>query len=231
MTKVFFRLALLTAALGAFTACREEDKLPAPDVTSVPLFFPIVDRTVTEFDTVLRVPTLVTTRSIASDADLPNTPAADDLENPDLPNRGKRPVLQFSINITDQRDVRLKAVEVYASLRRGTGGLIGPRVLKQTITSFPATVTLTGRELIAGLQYFQPRGNTREVITVDDPAFSRPRVFKGDYAIITFEYVLEDDSRVILTPLVDYAVTSTLDVKVPSGTLLNQPYALPVLFN
>ena len=62
-----------------------------------------------------------------------------------------RPVLEFIINVPDQRDVKIKAVEVYKSFQK-PNQQIGPRVLAGSYSSFPATVSLNSQDALSGLQ-------------------------------------------------------------------------------
>jgi len=98
MKKVIFGLMLLSA-MGSLSACKDSSKIPAPEVTSVPLIIPkpSSDPTKTYFDTQRA------NVSINFLATLPNP---------------TRPVVEFVIDIPDQRDVKIKTVEVYKSFKR-----------------------------------------------------------------------------------------------------------------
>ena len=211
MKKLLFGL-LFVSAMGSLSSCKESSKIPAPDVTSVPLIFPKVSSVVenNHFDT---------QRAGASVNNLPR------LTNP------TRPVFEFSIDIPDQRDVQIQSVEVYKSFQRGIS--IGPRVLVGSYSSFPATVSLNSQAALTGLQrLFFVTGVTlptlRNLLGATD---SNPNeVLTGDLIVFTFEYVLKDGTRVILTPLTDVKLATGGPAKVISGTQINPPYALYAKF-
>jgi hypothetical protein len=156
-------------------------------------------------------------------------------------NRRTRPVFEFSFDIPNQRDVNIKAVEVYKSFRRGTAGSIGPRTLVGAYTSFPATVSMTSLEAITGLQRVAPATETAPsrlptLQNVRNDAAPRHNVFLGDVIIFTFEYVLQDDTRIILTPLTNVPIAPATtggpaqSTQVISGTLINAPYSVTARF-
>lgn len=218
MKKVIFGLLLLSA-MGSLSACKDSSKIPAPEVTSVPLIFPkfTADPSKSYFDT---------QRASASINQLAT------LTNP------TRPVLEFVINIPDQRDVKIKAVEVYKSFQRPNQA-IGPRALAGSYSSFPATVSLNSQDALSGLQRLSfaagrslPSLSPLLLSTPSAPGARNP-ILNGDAIIFTFEYVLEDGSRVILTPLTDVRLdgVGTPPAKVISGTQINPPYALYARFN
>lgn len=209
MKKVIFGLLMLSA-MGSFSSCKETSKIPEPELTSVPLIFPKISSDVSKsyFDT---------QRARASVNELPG------LANP------TRPVLEFVINIPDQRDVKIKAVEVYKSFKRGTR--IGPRALAGSYSSFPATVSINSQDALTGLDQllFLPNNSLPSLSPLIGATNStRNPIQNGDVIVFTFEYVLENGSRVILTPLTDVKLngTGTPPAKVISGTLINEPYAL-----
>ncbi|GAB2692738.1 hypothetical protein GCM10011495_01990 [Hymenobacter frigidus] len=212
MKKVIFGLILLSA-MGSLSACKDSSKIPAPEVTSVPLILPRLssDPAKTYFDTQRA------NVSINRLATLPNP---------------TRPVLEFFIDIPDQRDVKIKTVEVYKSFKR-LGQPIGPRALSGSYTSFPATVSLTSQEALSGLQRLlfstAPLPSLSLLLAATPSAPNTPNpISSGDAIIFTFEYVLEDGSRVILTPLTDVKLdgVGTPPARVISGTQINAPYAL-----
>ena len=51
-------------------------------------------------------------------------------------------------------------------------------------------------------------------------------ILAGDAVVFTFEYVLQDGSRVTLTPLTEVTLTDGTKVKVISGNQIVAPYAL-----
>ena len=214
MKKLLFGL-LFVSAMGSLSSCKEDSKIPAPDVTSVPLIFPKVSSVIENdhFDT---------PRSAASINNLPR------LANP------TRPVFEFSIDIPDQRDVQIQSVEVYKSFQRGI--FIGPRVLQATYTSFPATVSVNSQDALTGLQriFSAIPGSGTNLPTLRNLLGATPsnpnEVLAGDIIVFTFEYVLKDGSRVILTPLTDVKLAGGGTAKVISGTQVNPPYALYARF-
>ena len=215
MKKVFFGLLLLSA-VGSFSGCKESSKIPAPEVTSVPLIFPkfTSDPSKSYFDTQRAAASL-------------NQLAA--LTNP------TRPVLEFILNVPDQRDVKIRAVEVYKSFQRPNQP-IGPRALAGSYSSFPATVSLNSQDVLSDLQRLAfVAGRPLPVLSpllLSTPAApgARNPILSGDAIIFTFEYVLEDGSRVILTPLTDVRLDGGGFARVISGNQVNAPYALYVRF-
>jgi hypothetical protein len=197
---------MLISGLGSLSACKESSKIPAPDVTSVPLIFPVIssDLTKDHFDT---------QRAGASINNLPNLA---------IPTR---PVFEFSFDVPDQRDIKLKAVEVYKSFQRGNN--IGPRVLVGSYSSFPATVSLNSQDALTGLQRLfyatgVPLPTLRNLLGATNSAPNE--ILTGDRIVFTFEYVLQDGSKVILTPLSDVKLNNGT-TKVISGNQINPPYA------
>ncbi|HEX8330173.1 MAG TPA: hypothetical protein VF629_21750 [Hymenobacter sp.] len=211
MNKIIFGLLLLTA-IGSLSSCEDSSKIPAPEVTSVPLVVakPSTDPKKDHFNT---------TRAAFSITRLASDP------NP------TRPVFEFTFDIPNQRDVKIKTVEVYKSFKQLTS--IGPRVLVGEYSSFPATVTLNSQEALTGLQrllYVSGVSTPTLDNLLGDTPSSRNEIVSGDVILFTFEYVLEDGSRVILTPLTDVRLASGPPAKVISGNQVNPPYALQALF-
>ena len=211
MKKLLFSLLLLVSA-GSVSSCQDKDKLPAPEVKSVPLIFPQVssDPAKNHFNW---------QRSRAAES-----------ANP------QRPVFEFTFDLGDQRDVQIRTVEVYKSYRRGATGLIGPRVLAREVTSFPATITINSQEAITGLQRMQgqdaPLLPLLFPVKAASPTAPNSQIVINDQIIFTFEYVLQDGSRVVLTPLnkVRVASPSTPEVEVVSGTQISPPFAVIATF-
>jgi hypothetical protein len=203
---------LLFSALGSVSSCKDASKIPAPEVTSVPLIFAKVSPNVenNHYDT---------QRASTSVNNLPR------LANP------TRPVFEFTIDIPDQRDIKLQAVEVYKSFQRGTS--IGPRALVGSYSTFPATVSLNSQDALTGLQrLFYVPGATLPTLRnlLGATTSSVNEVLSGDIILFTYEYVLQDGSRVILTPLSDVKLAGGATTKVISGTQINPPYALQAKF-
>ncbi|MDO7876633.1 hypothetical protein Q5H93_17945 [Hymenobacter sp. ASUV-10] len=219
MKKALIGLLLLASASAAFTSCKDEDKDPQPSVVSVPLFFPTLT---TDSDTVLNLQ-----RTRASDNALANLP------NP------TRPQIKFTINITDQRDVKIKAVQVYKSYRATSGASLGPRILAGEYPTFPTTVEYNSQEILTGLLSYTPPTPPDTVGTVRPikgaTASANNTVFSGSTILFTFEYVLEDGRHIILTPVnkINARLQGSTDpfktYEVVTGTQTNAPYALPIV--
>ncbi len=211
MKKLLLAL-LLATTMGALSSCEDSSKIPAPEVTSVPLILAKAspDATKNYFDR---------ERAEASINRLAT------LSNP------TRPIFEFSFDIPNQRDVQIREVEMYKSFKRGI--TIGPRVLVGSYSSFPVTISMNSQEALTGLQGLFLRGATATLPTLDNllrstpanPSFSNP-LLNGDVVVFTFEYVLQDGSRVILTPLSDVKLVNGGTAKVISGNQVNPPYAL-----
>ena len=219
MKKALLGLLLLASAPAIFSSCKDSEKDPAPSVVSVPLFFP---KLTADSDTLLNY-----TRTRASENAIVN------LANP------TRPVIKFTINITDQRDVKIKTVQVYKSFRTGSLSALGPRTLAGEYSTFPATVEFNSQEILTGLfSYAAP--TPPDTVGVVRPvkgatAAAANNVFPGSTVLFTFEYVLEDGRHIILTPLNKinartFGATSASDpfkmYEIATGTQTNAPYAL-----
>ena len=216
MRNVFPALLGLAAAALAFTSCQDSDRIPAPAVISVPLILPTLTA---DSDTLFNYQ-----RTQASDNILRT------LSNP------TRPVVKFTINLPDQRDVKIKAVQVYKSFRTGSLSALGPRALAGEYTTFPATVALNSSEVLTDLLRYTPptppatAGLVRP-IKATTPAQANS-VFPGSQILFTFEYVLEDGRHIILTPLntISASLVGSTDAPatydVVTGTQVNAPYAI-----
>ncbi|MBD2724153.1 hypothetical protein [Hymenobacter armeniacus] len=220
MNKSIFGL-LLTLVLGSFSACKESSKIPAPEVISTPLIFAKVSSDINKSY-------YNTRRAAASINNLPNTISGTD---PNDPFKGQRPVFEFSFDIPDQRDVRIKTVEVYKSFKRGNS--IGPRVLHGSYSSFPVTVSVNSQDALTGLKRLLTVTGAALPSTANLLGASNSQansIVSGDIIVFTFEYVLEDGSRVILTPLTSVKLADGTTVQVISGTQINPPYAVYATF-
>lgn len=159
---------LYILSLGAgllFASCKDDSKDPMPDIENVPVIFPQFTSGLTFYDI-------------------------------DLLRAGTNPpVIEFTIDPGNQRDVELAAVEVYKSFRRlnGTVPDLTPRVLVGSYSSFPATIRLNSEEAIAGII----RNGAQITRALFFPRGTNP----PDAFIFSFEYVLKDGRRIILTPL------------------------------
>ncbi|ALW85447.1 hypothetical protein AUC43_10275 [Hymenobacter sedentarius] len=110
---------------------------------------------------------------------------------------------------------------------------IGPRVLQGSYSTFPARVFLNSQEPLSSLQrLFFATGEVLPSLRnlLGATPTSPNEVLTGDLIVFTFEYVLEDGSRVILTPLSDVKLAGGATAKVISGTQINPPYALYAKF-
>ena len=192
MKKIFIGLAVLLS-LGGVSSCKDKDLIPAPEVENLPIIFP-----------------QVTPGKDFFDFDPSREPAA---------NNPTRPVFEFTIDPGNQRDVKLATIEVYRSYRRGS--LIGPRIKVGDYTSFPAVISLNSQQALDGLQRLSAgaAGNLLNPTTYTDPNRLNNLIVFNDAVIFTFEYVLQDGRRIILTPLAPVTLTDKSIIYVPSGTL------------
>lgn len=218
MKNIFFGLSLLIVGTGALAGCRETSKLPEPAFESMPLIIP-------EYSSDIKKTYYDFRRARASFDYL-----ADSLT---------RPVFEFTINPTN-RDIKIRTVEVYKSFGSTVGtpapppGIkspaplgrnfsFGPRVKVGEYSSFPATVTVRSDVAIADLPYYPAGlgGISQLVAPINNSLFANA-IAPGTAVVFTFEYVLEDNRRIILTPL-DSRGSVT-------GTFAAAPYAAVALF-
>jgi len=211
MKKLAFNILFLLSFGSALTACKDEDKLPAPEVEELPIIFPQVTPGKDFFE--------ITAAQAA-----PNT-------NP------VRPVFEFTIDPGNQRDIKLATIEVYRSYRRGA--LLGPRLKVGDYTSFPAVITLDSKQAISGLQRLSApaSGNVLNATEPpEDPTRFNNLIVPNDAIVFTFEYVLQDGRRIVLTPLANIKLANGTTIQVPSGTLATTaagstyPYAAVAVF-
>jgi hypothetical protein len=206
MKKLLFSLLSLTVLAGTASSCREQSRIPEPAKESVPLILPEINATKSYY------PFL---RSQLSEQKRIDSFSL-------KPAYYTRPVFEFVVN-PSQGYAELQTVEVYKCLRRGT--TLGPRVKVADLTSFPATVSLTSQESLQGLY---PNSTAGTLAVLANPAVLtlNNRIVRNDAIVFTFEYVLKDGRRIILTPL------SNADgsVGAPTGTLINAPYAAIAVF-
>ncbi|MFD2721610.1 hypothetical protein ACFST9_23040 [Hymenobacter monticola] len=192
------RFLLLLTAASSLVACRETSKLPAPATEDVPLIIPEVNPQKSYFNI------------------LDARPSVDQARNQ---NR-TRPVFEFVVN-PSKGGGDIQTVEVYKSYRRDLK--LGPRVKVTDLTSFPATVTINSQDALQDLYATSPiAGSTTPRQPVKGETDTTPnRLINGEAVVFTFEYVMKDGRRIILTPL------STLSgsVGAPLGTFVNAPYA------
>lgn len=227
--KIAIRTLFLTlAAIGGLAACRETSRLPAPKLAgSVPLTIPVVST-----DTAKQYLNYARTR--ASTAALALLAPA------------TRPVYEFTFDLDNTRDKRVQTVEVYKSFKRigSTGTFFGNRVLVGAYNSFPATVSVNSQDLLTDLQriiYPEPPSPPTPyllALKASNPAASNIQVQKNDAVVFTFEYILDDGSRVVLTPIKYVTVgaspggTPPAVTSVPvlaTTTQVNAPYAIEAI--
>lgn len=186
------------------SSCEDKDKIPAPEVQSVPLVFPQIDATKNYFQY---------TRTRQS---VDQITAAG----------GTRPVFEFTLNLGEQRDINIKTIQVYKSFRRGTGA-IGPRVLVGDYSTFPAIVSINSQDALTGLMRVGVDANDRAVLVPVKAATNSTAnpISPNDAIIFTFEYIAEDGRHIILTPLTKTTLADGSTFQSISGTQINAPYA------
>jgi hypothetical protein len=222
--KFTFRTLFLTlAAISGLASCREDSKLPAPKLSgSVPLIIPVVSA-----DTAKQYLNYARTRASSATLATLNPPT--------------RPVFEFSFNLDNTRDKKVQSVEVYKSFKRigSAGATFGNRVLVGSYTSFPVTVSLNSQDLLTDLnRIIIPSGPDKPyllAIKAASPTATNIQVQRNDAIVFTFEYVLEDGSRVVLTPLNYVTVGAPPGGTVPANTNIpvlatttqvNAPYSI-----
>ena len=213
-----FLFGLSLTVVGALTGCRETSKLPEPAFESLPLLQPefSTDTAKTYYD---YRRARISRNSLTTLGEL-------------------RPVFEFVINPTN-RDVKIRTIEVYKSFGTTVGTVptfkaptlaplgrsfnFGPRVKVGEYSSFPATVTVRSDDAIADLPYIPAGlgGRTQLVAPINDGA-AAVAIAPGTAVVFTFEYVLEDGRRIILTPLDSRGAIT--------GTFAAAPYAAVALF-
>jgi hypothetical protein len=191
------RFFLLLTATSSLVACRETSKIPAPATEDIPLIIPEINSQKGFYNIITAKPSTnqLTAQSLT------------------------RPVFEFVVN-PSKGGGDIQTVEVYKSYRRDLK--LGPRVKVTDLTSFPATVSLDSQEALRGLYATSPvTGGAPPQPVLGETASTINRVFNGEAVVFTFEYVMKDGRRIILTPL------STLSgsVGAPLGTFVSAPYA------
>ncbi|GAA3946641.1 hypothetical protein [Hymenobacter algoricola] len=194
MRKLFIILATLVSTGSLLSACTDDSRDPMPDVEYAPVIFPKFTEGKSTFDY-----NKITTR--------PPYPAGFEL-----------PEIEFTFDPGDQRDVKLAAVEVWKTFRRTNAGSTdySQRSKVGTYYSFPATVRINGDDAIAGTMRLFNGVPTQLIKNAILPrlAGSSPA---PDAFVFTFEYILEDGRRIILTP--------TTANQVITGAQINAPFA------
>lgn len=191
MKRIFFLLATLISTSSLLSSCKDDGKNPMPEVEYAPVIFPRFTQGLATYD-------LDSLRVAA-----PYKPGH------------VVPVIEFTFDPGDQRDVKLQAVEVYKTFRRTNAGAAdnSPRVFVASYSSFPATVRLNSDDAIADVKRLIngiPTTLTKNQII---PRGSQP----PDAFVFTFEYVLEGGRRIVLTPLNAAGVAT--------GAQINAPFA------
>ncbi|SHI58899.1 hypothetical protein SAMN02745146_1114 [Hymenobacter daecheongensis DSM 21074] len=176
MKKLFIILAALVSTNGLLSSCKDDSKDPLPAVEYAPVIFPKFTEGKSTFDF-----KLITTR-------------------PPYPPGFVLPEIEFTFDPGDQRDTKLAAVEVYKTFRRTNATSVdnSKPTLVGTYTSFPATVRLNGDEAIADIKRLNAAG--QEVQLIKLAIVPRPAGIAPDAFVFTFEYILQDGRRIVLTP-------------------------------
>ena len=205
MKKIFFSLLSLAAFAGMLGSCREQSRIPEPEVESLPLILPDINPAKNVF-------TFTPSRAAES-------------TNP------TRPVFEFTVNPSQVSGIKLEVVEVYKTFVRG-GTTFGPRVKVKDLTSFPATVSINSQDALTDL-YLTNNPPPVTVPATPPPipikattSTGNNRIISGDAVVFTFEYVVNGGRRIVLTPLKTVAgVTGVI-----SGNRTAAPFAAIVTF-
>lgn len=200
MKNYFASFLLLLSAVTGLSSCRESSKLPEPKNESIPLIIPEITASKSFFP--------------FRRSQLSEQIRIDSLSS--RPDYYTRPEFQFVVN-PSQGYAELQTVEVYKSFRRGT--TFGPRVKIGDITSFPATVTLTSQEALKGLF---PSASAGTLAVLANPAILtlNNRIVRNDAIVFTFEYVLKDGRRIILTPVAtDNTLLASAQINAPLAAI------------
>ncbi|GAB3576571.1 hypothetical protein [Hymenobacter daeguensis] len=193
MKKYVASFLMLLSAAVSLSSCRESSKLPEPKNESVPLIIPEINPDKSYFDF---------SRSSVS-------------VNNATANNITRPQFEFVVN-PSQGYSELQTVEVYKSFRRGT--TFGPRVKYADLTSFPATITLDSQKALENLL---PAPGA--VAVLGSTANAINRIVRNDAVVFTFEYIMKDGRRIVLTPV-------SSDNVLLASSLINAPLAAIAVF-
>ena len=199
--KNYLASLLLLSATVVLPSCRETSKLPEPANESIPLIIPEINSQKSYFDYAnsrVSVNTATTTNTV-------------------------RPVFEFVVN-PSQGYGELQTVEVFKSFRRGA--TLGPRVKVQDLTSFPATVTINSQDALTGLLPTSAVGGVAPTPLLAATPAAINRILPNDAVVFTFEYVMKDGRRIVLTPL----STTAGSVGAPTGSSINAPLAAVAAF-
>lgn len=193
---------LLISATIALSSCRESSKLPEPKNESVPLIIPEINPNKSFFP--------------FRRSQLSEQIRIDSLST--RPSYYVRPEFEFIVN-PSQGYTELQTVEVYKSFRRGTSSF-GPRVKIADLTSFPATITINSQDALRGL--LPSVGALLPVLAAT--ATGNNRITRNSDAVVfTFEYILKDGRRIVLTPV-------SVDQALLPSSLINAPLAAVAVF-
>ncbi|GAB2965894.1 hypothetical protein GCM10027048_39880 [Hymenobacter coalescens] len=188
MKKILFALWLGVAAVS-MTSCKDEDKDPLPKFEEVPLVLSAL------------------TTATYTQADARSTTA--------------NPVISLTTNVTGPNLDKVESVEIYKSLRnivRNAQGQLAlqtlPRVLVRTIPPAPTTTEISFNDLVANMQRRGPSSGS----AFDAPLapLTRASLTAQESFVFTYELVMKDGRRVVLTPTSGGIV---------SGTQAAAPYA------
>lgn len=196
-------LAALLLAAGSLASCRETSRLPEPAYENLPLILPQINPQKSFFNsTIARISA--------------NSPTAPTLV---------RPVFEFVV-APSQGYAELQTVEVYKSFYSNSSKSLGPRVKAMDLTSFPATVSINSQEAITDLYPAATPAKPIPDPVVNTSVPQGNRLLPFDAVVFTFEYVLKDGRRIILTPI----SKTPGSVGVAIGTQVNAPYAAIATF-
>lgn len=182
MKKIMFALWLGCTSV-AMTSCKDNEKDPRPASESVPNI------------------TSLTATSTISQADARNAAI--------------NPTVSFTVNVTGPSIDRVEAIEVYKSFRGIVANTQGqnvlstlPRVLVRTIPPVQTTIDITLNDLVANMQ----RRGTAAGASITAPlspltrasltagATGTPLANLRESFIFTYEILMKDGRRIILTP-------------------------------
>jgi hypothetical protein len=202
--KSYFASFLLLSAATVLSSCRETSKLPEPANESIPIIFPEINPQKATFNRI----------------------AAGYSETALVANNATRPVFEFVVN-PSKGYTEIQTVEVYKSFFRNASTPLGPRVKVADLTSFPATITIDSQTALTGLYPTSPTPDIPNPILVKGATPTSPnRIIAGNAVVFTFEYVMKDGRRIILTPL----STALGSVGAPTGPQTNAPLAAVAYF-
>ncbi|TGE22280.1 hypothetical protein E5K00_18725 [Hymenobacter aquaticus] len=190
MKKIVFGLFLLFASGAGLSSCKDDSRLPAPAVESVPAIFP----------------------KVTAGKDFYNLAAAKAATS----TNPTRPIFEFTIDPGQERDLKIQTIEVYKSYRRGA--ILGPRVKVGDYSSFPATISINSKDALQGLQRLSGT-NLVAVIPAAGPDAFNNLVLLNDAIVFTFEMVAEGGRRIVLTPLNSFNAPTGTQILAPYAAI------------